>query len=84
VTGIEPLEAHAKLIADIFPRTEMYREWRSRLWTDDENIELFVRAMLRREFEKLLQGQLMGMRLQELQEVLFTFTYPTYDRKPSM
>ena len=83
MTGIEPLEARGRLIAGMLRQTGIYRQWKSPLWSDDRNIELVTRIMLRGDFEELLGGQLTIIQLQELQEVLFTIVYPTYRRKAS-
>ncbi len=83
MTGIEPLEARGRLVADMLCRTENYRQWKPPLWSYDQNIESFTRTMLREDMEELLGGQLTKILLQELQEVLFTIVYSTYVRKVS-
>ena len=52
------------------------------MWTEEENIEMVVRLIVRRDFEHLLRGMLSVPRLEELKEVLFIFAYPTYDTRP--
>lgn len=81
MTGIEPLEARGRLIGGMLRQTEIHRQWNSPLWSDDQNIELFTRFMLREDIEELLGGQLTRIQLHELQEVLFTIVYPTYGRR---
>lgn len=51
------------------------------MWTDDENIEIWTRALVRDELEELLDGKLSSATIQELKGLLFNFTYPTYRKK---
>ena len=83
MTGIEPLEARGRLIGSMLRQTEISRQWKSPLWSDDQNIELVTRSMLRKDLKELLGGQLTRTQLDELKEVLFTFVYPTDGRKAS-
>jgi hypothetical protein len=58
------------------------REWlwsNAPRWTPEENIELFIRAVLHRDMAKLLRGKVFGTQLEELKKVLFMLAYPTYD-----
>jgi hypothetical protein len=58
--------------------SEACRTQRNPVWTDEENIEILTRVLVRQDMDALLAGQLDGETLKELKDVLFNIVYPTY------
>lgn len=54
----------------------LYYNHKSSFWTEEENIELFTRRMIRGNFVELLGKKLSAADLQALKTVLFTISYP--------
>jgi hypothetical protein len=54
----------------------LYYNHKSSFWTEEENIELFIRRMTRVNFVELLAKKLSTADLQALKTVLFTISYP--------
>lgn len=55
------------------------QEYSNHFLTKEENLEMFVRILVRAEIDKLLDGKLPVPMIQELKGVLFEFVYPTHE-----
>ncbi|KAF2134927.1 hypothetical protein P153DRAFT_329801 [Dothidotthia symphoricarpi CBS 119687] len=78
--GIKRVEEIAITILNMARATQMYKPYMNPVWSNDENIELFVRTSVRGQMSKSLSDQLDSQVLEELSDVLFNIVYPTYTK----
>lgn len=78
-TAIPEIEEKARSWKSIARTKSSYNNHKSPFWTEEENIELFTRRMIRDNFTDLLGKYLPAADLQALKTVLFTLSYPIVD-----
>jgi hypothetical protein len=57
--------------------SRFYKDHANPLWTVEENVEMAVRILLRRDFSKILGGRIASPDLEALEKVLFDTVYPS-------
>jgi hypothetical protein len=75
--AISAIEEKAKFYRDIARMTRFYRGRGDPFWTEEENIEMAARVMVRKDFSDLLDGSLPLPDLEALKKVLFGVVYLT-------
>jgi len=76
VAAIPEIEEKARSWKSRARAESLYNNHKSPFWTDEENMELFTRRMIRGDFVNLLGKKLPAADLQALETLLFTITYP--------
>ncbi|KAK2764586.1 hypothetical protein FQN54_009281 [Arachnomyces sp. PD_36] len=78
--GITVLESRAQFHRHNVRRVGLPEENRHPFWKEDQNMEMAVRFMVRREFVKIMRERgLGGLDLKALDGVLFDVIYPTWE-----
>lgn len=77
VSAIPAVEEKAKLLRELVGQSGFRGEERNPFWTREENIEMVVRLMVRRNFSDLLDHSLSIPDLKALERVFFGFVYPS-------
>ena len=62
--------------------TRIHETYRNPFWTEDENIEMGTRVMVRDDFSNLVGKRLSNQDLKSLEKVLFGVIYPTLGCSP--
>jgi hypothetical protein len=76
VAAIPEIEGKARSLKSRARAESLYHNHKSSFWTEEQNIELFIRRMTRGNFVDLLGKRLSAADLQALETVLFTISYP--------
>jgi hypothetical protein len=76
VLAIPKIEEKARSWKNRARAESLCKNHTSPFWTEEENIELFTRRMIRGSFVDLLEKKLSAADLQALETVLFTISYP--------
>ncbi len=76
VAAIPEIEEKARSWKSQALAESLYYNHRSSFWTEEENVEMFTRRMIRGNFVDLLGKKLSAADLQALETVLFTISYP--------
>jgi hypothetical protein len=53
-------------------------------WTEDENLEMYMRILVRKDFPDLMAGSLSISDMKSFEIVLFEVVYPTFSLKPRL
>ena len=75
--GITVIEEKARLCKNMVRMMRIYETYRNPFWTEDENIEMTTRVMIRDDFSNLVGKRLSNQDLKSLERVLFGVVYPT-------
>ena len=62
----------------------IHESYRNPFWTEDENIEMATRVMVRDGFSDLMGKRLSNQDLKSLERVLFGVVYPTLGCPPQL
>ena len=62
-------------------RAQKPNEWINPFWTENENIEMLTRIMIREHIDEFVGNQLLGQTLDEFKDVIFNIVYPTYAKR---
>ena len=57
--------------------TQGYRGYATPIWTDEENVEMATRVLIRDDFSKILSKSVSRPILEALKRVFFGFVYPS-------
>jgi hypothetical protein len=72
------VEAKARLYREIMQAAAVPEEYRHNpIWSEDQNVEMAVRVLVRRELPEILSGCISTADLMSLDEVFFDIIYPT-------
>ena len=72
------MEEKAKLYKDMARGLRYYESYKIPFWTEEENIEMITRILVRKDFSTLLGNSLSLSDLEELKRVLFGIVYPSF------
>ncbi|KIW69880.1 hypothetical protein PV04_02199 [Phialophora macrospora] len=72
ITAIEEKAKHYRGMARLAPAG-----YKNPFWTEEENVEMAVRVLMKRNFSDLLRTSLSAPDLQALERVLFSIVYPS-------
>jgi hypothetical protein len=73
--AIPAVEEKAKLYKDM---ARYYESYKIPVWTEEQNIEMITRILVRKDFSSLLGNSLSLPDLEELKRVLFGIVYPSF------
>lgn len=79
--AILEIEEMAKLWKSVAQTKRPYQAQKSAFWTEEEDIELFTRWMIRDNLVDLMSKQVSATDLEALKRVLFTISYPIVDMR---
>jgi hypothetical protein len=71
------VEEKAKLYRDMARGPRFNKRYKNPFWTEEENIEMATRILVREDFCSLLGDSLPLSDLEELKRVLFGIVYPS-------
>jgi hypothetical protein len=77
--AIPEIEEKARSWKSVARTKRSYSDHKSPFLTEEENIELFTRKMIRNDLVDLLGKHLSAADLKDLERVLFTISYPIVD-----
>lgn len=80
--GITVIEENARLCKNMVRMMRIYETYRNPFWTEDENVEMTTRVMIRDDFSNLVGKRLSNQDLKSLERVLFGVVYPTLGCPP--
>jgi hypothetical protein len=72
------VEEKAKLYKDMARGLRDYESYKIPFWTEEENVEMITRILVRKDFSRLLGSSLSPPDLEELKRVLFGIVYPSF------
>jgi hypothetical protein len=72
------VEEKAKLYKGMARGLRDYESYKIPVWTEEENIEMITRILVRKDFSRLLGNSLSPPDLEELKRVLFGIVYPSF------
>jgi hypothetical protein len=61
--------------------TQMHSKYRKPFLSEDQNVEMLTRVLVRDKFSELLSRRLKRSILDDLESVFFNVLYPTYTNK---
>jgi hypothetical protein len=76
--AIPAVEERAKLYKGMARGLRGYESYKIPVWTEEKNIEMITRILVRRDFSSLLGNSLSLPDLEELKRVLFGIVYPSF------
>jgi hypothetical protein len=74
--AIPAVEEKAKSYRGMVQLTQLHRDYATPFWTEEENIEMATRVLLRGDFSDLLGNSLLLPDLEALEWALFGVVYP--------
>lgn len=75
--AIPSIQEKAKLYKGMVRHMRVMEDYRNPFWTEEENIEMAVRVLVRGDFSDLLGNSLLPPDLQKLERALFNVVYPS-------
>ena len=75
--AVPAIEEKAKLYRGMVRLTRAHEDYKNPFWTEEENIEMAIRFMVRKDFSDLLGNSLLLPDLKALERVLFSVVYPS-------